>query len=493
MPQRSKGENGDHNEYSVFGARRTAEETPIVQIDAIEGLRTRSDVEVFTGTGGSAEVTTTNGGREFKCSTGTSIGGYGLIRSQKYNRYRPGQGAIIRYSARFPTPGTNLSRIAAGGVNVGVELSFGYNNTDFGILHRTGGQLNINRLTISSAASGAETATITLNGTEFTVDLTSGTTAHNAHEIAQETYTGYVAFQNGSTVTFIAQNVGEQTGTFSFSSSTAAASFSELNSGNAVTDNFVKQSEWNIDKMDGRGPSLMNLDPSKGNVYQIDYQSGYGQIVYCIEEPGRGYVVPVHRLQFTNVNDGPNLSLPSLRIGWFAASLGSSGTNLELYGTKAAGLVDGPIIPFRNPEAISNSKTSIGTSLTPVLSIRVRADFNNDINVSQILPQNAFIAVDGTKPARATVILNGVFTGEPNWTYIDESDSVVEYDTAATGVSIGAGSTRLGVIALGKSDGRSINLKSENVTVQRTQVITIAVQSTSGTTDSTVSLDWIEE
>lgn len=484
----------DFSEKSVCGSLRTAEETPTVQIDAVQGLRTRSDVEIFTGTGGSVTVENTGSSKEFKCTSGTSLGGFGLVRTKRYNRYRPGQGAFIRFSARFPTPGVANSRIAAGGVNVGVELSFGYNGTDFGVLYRTAGELAKQRLTITTAASGSETATITLNGTEFTVDLTSGTTAHNAYEIASGSYTGYVAYQNGSTVIFIAQSVGVQSNTFSFSSNTAVGSFAEVNSGSAVNDTFVKQTEWNIDRLDGKGPSKMILDPSNGNVFQISYQClGYGQIIYGIEEPGRGFFVPVHRIQYANSFESPSLLLPSLKIGWFAASLGSTGTDLQVYGASAAGFVDGPIIPFRNPESVSNSKTSIGTSFVPVISIRVRAEFGGDINVSQILMQNAFIAVEGTKPSRAQVILNPTLTGEPNWSYVNETESIVEKDTAATGITIGSSSTVLGTIAIGKSDGRSINLKSENVTVQRTDIITIAVAASSGSTDATASMDWIEE
>jgi hypothetical protein len=371
-------------------------------------------------------------------------------------------------------------------------LAFGYSGVDFGLLYRTGGLLETQVLTLSAAATGAETFTITLNGTEFTTSATAGTIPHNAFEIVSDTFTGYETYQNGNTVTFVATAIGAQTGDFTFASDgDGAGSFAESVAGNPVTDTFVNQADWNIDPMDGEGPSGMTLDPSKGNVYQVEYQYlGYGQILYSIEDFRDGQPTPVHRIQYVNSNVSPSLTQPILKIGWFAASVGSSGTNLECYGGSAGAFVEGKITPFRNPQAHGNTKTGITTALTSVISFRVRAVFNNIINVTETKPLLASVAVDGTKPAQIAVIINPTLGGEPNWQYHDESDDTMEFDTAATTVT---GGREAVLFSLPKSGGETIDMNDLGFILTRGDIITLAVQATSGTTDASASLTWLED
>ena len=84
---------------TVFGERLTAELTPTIQIaNAYEiDPATRDDLEVFTATGGSADSLS----NMFRCQSGTSVGGYGVIRSAGALRYRPGEGALGRVTAAF--------------------------------------------------------------------------------------------------------------------------------------------------------------------------------------------------------------------------------------------------------------------------------------------------------------------------------------------------------------------------------------------------------
>src|SRR6056300_1728137 len=71
---------------SAFGEAIAIPITPVLQLDGLYGLDPRQ-FETFTATGGAATTTNTL----MQCSTGTSIGGYGVIRSARAVRYRPGQ------------------------------------------------------------------------------------------------------------------------------------------------------------------------------------------------------------------------------------------------------------------------------------------------------------------------------------------------------------------------------------------------------------------
>jgi len=484
------------DQTTAFGSIEVAQIRPEVQIDAVYGLRDKTDTEVFTATGGTVTAPNTGTGYEYRCKTGTSVGGYGLIRSRRAVAYRPGEGTILRWTARYDTP-VALSAQRSGGITSGVELSFGYDGTDFGILKRTGGALEIQTLTITGAAGGSETATITLNGVAYSVSLTSGTAAHNAFEIASDSDfaagSAWRAFQNGDTVTFLAQSTGDKTGTMSFSSSTATGSLVETAAGATEADTFVEQADWNIDKMDGTGYSQMILDPQKGNVYQIRFQYlGYGAITYYIEDADSGKFVPVHRIQYANNNTSPSLSNPSLKIGWFAASLGST-TDLEMHGASGMIGVEGQQQPRRLPDAQVADKSNVGTSFTNILTIRNRATFQGRVNLSEALPTLTNVAVDGTKISEYQVILNATLGGEPNWTYEDEDHSIIEYDTAGTTATLNGNSQLVTAGVLGKTSSGTVNFIDYDLHIVPGDTITIAVKTTSGSTDAAASITWLED
>lgn len=491
-----------YGSQSAFGDLQTVSLLPLVQIDAVYGLRA-SDVETFTATGGSVSVKRDHGRNEFQASTGTSVGGYGLIRSKRAGRYRPGQGLNARFTARFTEPVAN-SLQRAGLITSGNELSVGYGDevnftTDFGIFYRTGGRLAIRRLDITTPASGAETATVTLNGVAYTVNLTAGTAAHNAFQIAADAdfaAAGINAFQNDGAVTFVFSTLGPKAGAYSFSSTGAAAgSYTVVETGRAAEDIFISQSSWNISTLsDSNDPFI--LDPENINVYQIKLQYlGGGSITFSAEDPATGYFADIHRIHYANNYTKPSLDNPSMKIGWFAASFGST-TDLSAYGASAAIFNEGARVAVRPPTAHGNTKTGVGTTFTNIISIRVRPDFNGRVNLTEVLPIEAFVAVDGTKPAEFEIFLYnateaaGIIGGEPNWTYHDETNSVVEYDTAGTTVS---GEKHIAGGAIAKSGNVSIDLRKYSAELGRGDILTIAVRATSATTDATAYISWLED
>jgi hypothetical protein len=484
--------------HTAFGELRTAEITPVVQIDALYGLRTRTDVETFSATNGSVSVVDNGSGNEFKCATGTDVGGYGLIRSLRAVKYRPGQGLIYRWTARYDA-GVALCAIRSGPVTLGNELSFGYNGVDFGVLYRRGGKPEIRRLTIGTPANGNETLTITLNSVPFTVAVTSGTAAFNAYQIeashiASTTFTGWNVSQNGSTVIFSATSVGAKSGTFSLSSTGAAVgTFATSSTGAAVIDSFIDQSDWNVDPMNGNGPSGYTFNPQKYNVYQISQAYlGAGCIHYDVMLPNTGKFHTVHRIEYPGTSTMPNSSQPSYKIGWFAASLGSS-TNVTINGVSAMGAVDGKRVVLRSSDGQSNEKTSVGTSLTNIISIRVRDEFKSVTNLQSVIPVTVTAAIAGTKNGVIQIIKNGVLGGTTNWTYHDENGDSIEYDTAGTTVTLDSGSSQVLDLQLAKETSILVDMEKYGIDLVRGDILTVAAKATSGTITAAASITWIED
>lgn len=75
------------------------------------------------------------------------------------------------------------------------------------------------------------------------------------------------------------------------------------------TDSFVPQSQWNFDQLLGPGNAFI-LDPTKGNIYTVQYQClGYGHVDFCVEDPYSGYPVLVHRYSSVNNDITPAFTI----------------------------------------------------------------------------------------------------------------------------------------------------------------------------------------
>jgi len=477
---------------TVFGELRTASPTPIVQMDAIYGLPPTS--ETFIGTDLGLSGTAGAAGGEFVVTSGTNANGYGVVRARRPVRYRPGQGIVIRITGLFDTPQADSLQFA-GAFNVLDAVGFGYNGTSFGVARRKGGAVEVQTLTISAAATGGETATITVNGTAHNVSITSGSVAHNAWEIAEDSTwdnSGWNVSQVGSTLVFQAESDGDKTNTFSVSSDgTFAGSFAETTAGASNTWNWTAQASWSIDPMDGSGPSGLTLDPAAYSVFEICIPYlGAGPIVWQVLSPTTGAWVAVHREPYPNNETAASLMQPSLKPGWFVANEGNT-TDLTVKGICCAGFVDGVIVPLRDPAAEANTKTGISTTLTNIISFRVSTVFQGVVNLQELRPLIMSVAGDGTKPVLCEVWKSATLGGEPNWVYHDDGNSIIEEDTAGTTIS---GGTFLAAVTAGGGQSGTIDLERLGIVVDRGEWITIAAAVQSGSNQAiTVTSTWREE
>lgn len=88
-------------------------------------------------------------------------------------------------------------------------------------------------------------------------------------------------------------------------------------------DDAVPQASWNLDVMDGTGPSGVTLDVSKKQVFLIDYQwLGNGRIRFGIYIAGQ--IVYVHEFLRENVLTVPYMSTPNLPLRYEITSDGAS-------------------------------------------------------------------------------------------------------------------------------------------------------------------------
>lgn len=477
---------------------RSTQVSPVVQIDAIYGIQ--DNVETFVDTTpGTGTVSSSNS--NFLCTTGTGVGGYGVIRSRRAVRYRPGQGLVTRWTAGFDTPVAS-SLQASGPFNSTNGFFVGYNGTSFGVMHRTGGRHEIRTLTVSAAATGAETFNLTLNSVLYAIPVTSGTTVDNANEVAtwlNANQSVWEAYQNDSTVVLFGKAAASLSGTYTVTSTgTSAGSVAQDGAGVANTETWTTQANFSRDNLDGTGPSGMTIDKTKGNVFECDIQYlGYGNVEMKVENPMTGRFFTFHEFQFANARTEVTMLNPTLKVGWIAASLGST-TDLTVFGGSALGAIDGKLHPLRRPRSHSYQRASVGATLTSVFSVRVRPTYRGLVQLSEVLPKITYVSPGGTKACEIQLLLNPTFTSNNNWTYIDETDSIVEYDE--TGTTFSDNGAVLASFVVAGGDTAQLNFKDlaeegiAPVHLERGDVLCIAAKIVGGSGNNvTASLTWLEE
>ncbi len=240
------------------------ESTPVIKAAAQYGLL--GDVGVIVGPSG--EVTTENS--SFKMVSGTDPNGFASVSTKNSLIFRPGQGEKDLFTARFGDPLADTEQFA-GLINTNSGAGFGYNGTEFGILLRSGGAIEIQDLTITTPASGPEDATIIIDGVAYEVSLTAGTVQHNAVEIelslnAQVPLWFFQAVDDEVVATaLIAAPIF---GSFDFISNTAVADWAQVASGVLPVDSWTPQTAWD--------DQFTELIPNNINNYKIQIGPSIG-------------------------------------------------------------------------------------------------------------------------------------------------------------------------------------------------------------------------
>jgi hypothetical protein len=461
----------------------------VTPISYIEGSATYnlipSNFRTFTSNNGT--VTTEN--RLFKISTSTTENGSALLKSFRSLPHRVGKSATGRFSGYFENNAAN-SEQGLGLITIGEEMSFGYNGTTFGIWHRYGGIAEVRTITITIAATGNETLTLTLNGIDYSIPLTIGTIAHNAYEIqswlnANQLIWG--ANQIGSTVIINALSDGAKSGVYTYNSSgDSVGNITQNTMGVTKTSNFVAQSQWNGEAL------IEQFDPSKGNLYQISYQNMcWGEIKYFIVDRIRGFYVNVHTVRFVNTTTVSGLSNPAMRVGVYATSLGST-TNLNVYVNSFEAAIDGNVNRTRNPRSITATQDVTTTNETALLTLRNRKTYNYLTNQIEIEPLFINIANDTNRNIRIRV-RTAVTTGiEQN--FVSAGNNLVA-DIDRTPI-VYTGGTLIASTAVAAAGISNIDLNMRQITLPPDLMMIITAERTAaigGNNNIEATLDWYED
>lgn len=472
---------------SSFGDLAVVEYTPKSQISAQYGIL--SDMEQFVGDDIGTGGTVTVEDNMFVVSTDAVVGGYGVVRSEHPVLYREGQGLMGRFTAIFDETNAAANSLQAAGMfNLQDTIAFGYWGADFGVILQHYGQPEIRTLTITAATSGV--LTLTLNGVAYPVTLTAGSNALNAYEIQAElahAQNVWAVTQVGDTVIFQARSTGAKSGTYSVSGAGISATFAQNEAGADKTTTFVAQSDWS------EGPASW-LSPSGLNIYMIKLSYlGFGPFKFFAINPNTGRYELVHIMHNQTIFTKPSISNRALKVGWIAASLGTS-NSLTVKGASAGMFIAGKDEVLKHPKSIGATNTAVSTTHEHILTVKVSQVFKNKVFLGLIKPINLAASTDSTKDVELLVIKNASFqSNATNFAYVDSSDSATLYD--ATGVfNVNASYKASFRTTIGAGGSSRIDLKPFDLDLSLGETLSFFAKVSSGSASSvTVDLSWKED
>lgn len=491
-------------QVSAFGEPLAISPTAVIQLDGVYGATTDVIQTYTNGTGSVAGSVN----QMFQVSTGTTQGGYGVLRSRRFLRYRPGQGIVSRFTAAF-TQGVAGSLQFAGLANQENRLAFGFNGDRFGIVRSTGGKAHITLMTMTVAPNATQTATITLNGVAYTVTLGAGTVDAAVTTITNRVggYGGWLFQQTDGAMLWLAPTLGPNNGTFSFTSTgNAQATFVTKQAGVAQTDYWTYQEDWNIDKMDGSAqidtnPSGMTLDPTKLNVYQIAMRwLGAGAISYAMEDQASGTLVYVHREHYVNQYTTPHIANPSFKITYGAYN-STNTSNLTVKGGSIYGAVEGTIFQNELTRSHSASRSGLAKDVTHhIMTIKNSvvtnglAGANNGnyiINAKEAIIKALNVSVQSTDPSLVYLFFEPTsFSSTHSYFNIPYCNEVYSTVTGTLDTTVD-NPVYAGVIPINGSV--NLDLSPYRITIPPGSQVSIALRSTNAMSQSTVALVWSED
>lgn len=257
---------------------------------------------------------------------------------------------------------------------------------------------------------------------------------------------------------------------------------------------FTPQSDWRGDKCLNQDSNDFVLDPTKMNIYQVQYGwLGVAPIVFSIYTGFMTGWRVVHWIDRTNSNNTPHLNNPSLPVTMRVVRTSGTGTTADIRSSSWRGGVvagedesnssnrwnsftrlDHPFVDGvrNNVFTIQNKSTYLGKINHVVIELGVVA-FTNTTNKT--------IAVYGTKGA--------TLTGNSAYVDVSTQNSVV---SISTGGSV-TGGTRGPATVVQSSTGTRIDVLRTGIIIYPGETFTFDVEAGAGANGTvSISARWIE-
>jgi hypothetical protein len=367
-----------------------------------------------------------------------------------------------------------------------------------------------NGLWSSNTASGGS---VTFQASEGLVDLAVTTTSGSL--VYRET-TKVFSYQPGKSLlilntfvmapakTGLRQRVGyfgDDNGMYiELNNSTLSFVERSISSG-VLTESRVAQANWNVDKLDGTGPSTVVLDISKAQILWMDIEwLGLGSVRMGFIIDGR--FIPCHVFHHANRIASTYISTGSLPLRYEIENTAATASNSTLKQVCSTVISEGGYELRGAQQAVQvpiGSPRDLTTALTyyPVISIRLKT-VPDRLDAIVILTALSILGITNNANYSWQVVASGTTTGG-TWTSAG-TDSAVEYNI--TGTSFTGGRVLASGFLNGSNQGStpvdilkealfSFQLERNIFTSTPFELTLIASADTNGA-DMYASMDWEE-
>ena len=275
------------------------------------------------------------------------------------------------------------------------------------------------------------------------------------------------------------QLIGPGTGTDGWFFGYDGLQFGILRRSNDV-DYWTYQADWSED-------IRSDLDPTKGNVYQISYQwLGFGMQYFGIENDN-GNIESVHKLKYANLNTDVSVRNPSLPLSAIVFN-GLTSSNITNRTPSAVGGLQGEKFSPAYEALIAYERiVTIPSGVeTYLFGIQNPTTWLTKDNRLYVLPKQFAAASEGNKPIVFRVY-GGVTITIPVWVDVAPDISPLQYDESGTWVL--NGEAQVFTLPLGKADNQIVNLDVIDAEVQPDQTFAVTAEST-GISDVIVGINF---
>ena len=260
----------------------------------------------------------------------------------------------------------------------------------------------------------------------------------------------------------------------------------------ASTQTKVYRDSWNVDIMDGTGPSGATYAPSIGNIFQIVFSwYGYGTIEwYIVMEDASGSQVPflVHRYRPSSANSIENPNQPLTLL----VDNGNTTTDYIAYVGGRQFSIFGRYIPaLRRTHSERVALAAVGTTFVPLVSVRRKTGFSGfpvKLHQVSLLTDTALIW-----EVRVSGTLTGASYGAP--TNIPATETSLEVDSSATAIT-GGHKIEAGLVGTSGAGGKEsggFSASGFSIEVPGVEEVTLCARTLSGTATVTAMLGMEEE
>jgi len=268
----------------------------------------------------------------------------------------------------------------------------------------------------------------------------------------------------------------------------------------SVVETNVQNSLWNLDKLDGTGPSGISIDSSAAHIFLIDLEwLGVGRVRMGFVFAGK--IIYVHEFLHANIAVAPYMATANLPVRYEIENTGILPSPLSFRQICTTVIAEGGYERTGYSFSASNQITakSVGTTLIPLISIRPKLIFNGIINRGFVVPSEHSIST-ASQTILVEIRRNPTLGGTVTWSSAN-TNSIVEYNTSATTVSGGEAVSSFYIPAAQQGGGRPGSIRAEilskiflslNINGDASTIYSICARTTNSTSNTYASINWQE-